>query len=160
MSLHGTIVVKPQHRQQFIISECLSRHITNKKLCIADADGMLSERRDTVVHPFTGPLVHLFPRLDVWAGEQRDRLRAEIKTLVGLWLGNAFREGRGRMFALVFPNWRGGCLKVFSWYCPDFRLLPSGSTFRFSHTSGVTEPDSNVILTNIGIAFYANHDGQ
>ena len=45
---------------------------------------MLSERRDTVVGPFTGPLVHLFPRLDAWAVEQRDALRAEIKTLVGL----------------------------------------------------------------------------
>jgi hypothetical protein len=45
---------------------------------------MLAERRDTVVAPFTGPLVHLFPRLDAWAVEQRDALRAEIKTLVGL----------------------------------------------------------------------------
>jgi len=45
---------------------------------------MLAERRDTVVAPFTGPLVHLFPRLDAWAVEQRVSLRAEIKTLVGL----------------------------------------------------------------------------
>jgi hypothetical protein len=45
---------------------------------------MLSERRDTVVAPFTGPMAYLFARLDTWAGEQRDTLRAEIKTLVGL----------------------------------------------------------------------------
>jgi hypothetical protein len=70
--------------QQLMISKCLSRHIANEKLSIAEADGMLTERRDTVVAPFTGPLVHLFPRLDAWAVEQRDSLRAEIKKLVGL----------------------------------------------------------------------------
>ena len=55
-----------------------------RKIRIAEADGMLAERRDTVVAPFTGPLVHLFPRLDAWAVEQKETLRAEIKTLVGL----------------------------------------------------------------------------
>jgi hypothetical protein len=70
--------------QQLMISKFLSRHIANEKLRIAEADGMLTERRDTVVAPFTGPLVHLFSRLDAWAGEQRDTLRAEIKTLVVL----------------------------------------------------------------------------
>lgn len=70
--------------QQLMISKFLSRHIADEKIRIADADGMLAERRDTVVAPFTGPLVHLFARLDAWAGEQRDTLRAEIKTLVGL----------------------------------------------------------------------------
>ncbi len=55
-----------------------------RKIRIAEADGMLAERRDIVVAPYTGSLVHLFARLDAWAGEQRDALRAEIKTLVGL----------------------------------------------------------------------------
>ena len=67
-----------------MISKFLSRHIADEKIRIADADGMLSERRDTVVGPFTGPLTHWFPRLDAWAEEQRDALRVEIKTLVGL----------------------------------------------------------------------------
>ena len=70
--------------QQLMISKCLSRHIADEKIRIADADGILAERRDTVVAPYTGPLVHLFARLDTWAGEQRESLRAEIKTLVGL----------------------------------------------------------------------------
>ena len=70
--------------QQLMISKFLSRQIANEKIRIADADGMLAERRDTVVAPFTGPLVHLFARLDAWAAEQRETLRAEIKTLVGL----------------------------------------------------------------------------
>ena len=55
-----------------------------RKIRIAEADGMLTERRDTVVAPFTGPMANLFARLDAWAVEQREMLRAEIKTLVGL----------------------------------------------------------------------------
>ena len=78
----GDVVGTPG--QQLMISKLLSRHIADEKIRIADADGMLAERRDTVVAPFTGPLVHLFPRLDAWAAEQRDALRAEIKKLVGL----------------------------------------------------------------------------
>jgi len=70
--------------QQLMISKYLSRHIADEKIRIAEADGMLAERRDTVVAPFTGPLAHLFPRLDAWAGEQQETLRTEIKKLVGL----------------------------------------------------------------------------
>jgi hypothetical protein len=70
--------------QQLMISKFLSRHIADEKIRIADTDGMLAERRDTVVAPFTGPLVHLFTRLDAWANDQQETLRAEIKKLVGL----------------------------------------------------------------------------
>ena len=70
--------------QQLMISKFLSRHIADEKLRIAEADGMLVERRDTLVAPFTGPLADKFARLDAWAGEQRESLRAEIKTRVGL----------------------------------------------------------------------------
>ncbi len=70
--------------QQLMISKCLSRHLADEKFRIAEADGMLAERRDIVIAPFTGPLAHLFPRLDAWAAEQQDTLRAEIKTRVGL----------------------------------------------------------------------------
>jgi len=78
----GDVVGTPG--QQLMISKCLSRHIADEKIRIADTDGMLSERRDTLVAPFTGPLAHLFARLDAWATEQRESLRVEIKTLVGL----------------------------------------------------------------------------
>lgn len=81
---HQLFCLSPLFSQQLMISKCLSRHIADEKFRIAEADGMLSERRDTGIAPFTGPLVHLFLRLDAWAGEQRDTLRAEIKTLVGL----------------------------------------------------------------------------
>jgi len=78
----GAVVGTPG--QQLMISKFLSRHIADEKIRIAEADGMLAERRDTMILPFTGPLVHLFPRLDAWATEQQEILRAEIKTLVGL----------------------------------------------------------------------------
>ncbi|NWF71459.1 MAG: hypothetical protein HXY51_00230 [Nitrospirae bacterium] len=70
--------------QQLIISKCLSRYIADEKMRIAEAEGMLAERRDILVAPFTGPLAHLFPRLDAWATEQQKTLRAEINTRVGL----------------------------------------------------------------------------
>ena len=70
--------------QQLIISKCLSRYIADEKMRIAEADGMLAERRDIIVAPFMGPLAHLFTRLDAWAVEQRETIRAEIKTRVGL----------------------------------------------------------------------------
>jgi len=78
----GNVVGTPG--QQLMISKCLSRHIADEKIRIAEAGGMLAERRDTVLGTFTGPLTHLFPRLDAWADEQRESLRAEIKKLVGL----------------------------------------------------------------------------
>ena len=78
----GDVVGTPG--QQLMISKCLSRHIADEKIRIAEADSMLSERRDTVIPPFTGPQAHLFTRLDTWAVGQRDTLRAEIKSLVGL----------------------------------------------------------------------------
>lgn len=70
--------------QQLMISKFLSRHIADEKLRIAEADGMLAERRDTMVLPFTGPLADKFARLEAWAAAQQETLRAEIKTRVGL----------------------------------------------------------------------------
>jgi hypothetical protein len=78
----GDVVGTPG--QQLMISKFLSRQISDEKIRIAEVDGMLSERRDTVVAPFTGPMAYLFPRLDSWADEQQSMLRAEIKKLVGL----------------------------------------------------------------------------
>ena len=78
----GSVVGTPG--QQLMISKCLSRHLADEKFRIAEADGMLAERRDIVIAPFTGPLAHLFPRLDAWTTTQQETLRAEIKTRVGL----------------------------------------------------------------------------
>ena len=49
-----------------------------------EAEGMLAERRDVMLAPFTGPLAHLFGKLDVRCEQDKQRLREEIKKRVGL----------------------------------------------------------------------------
>jgi len=70
--------------QQLLVSQLLSRRIADEKLRIWEADGKLTERRDVLIDPFTGPLVHLFPRLEEWVELERETLRAEIKKRVNL----------------------------------------------------------------------------
>jgi hypothetical protein len=65
--------------QQLLVSQLLTRRIADEKLRIADQDGLLSGRADVVVEPFTGPMAHLFARLESWLEEQREALRTEIK---------------------------------------------------------------------------------
>jgi hypothetical protein len=70
--------------QQLIISRILSRRIADWKLRIADAEGMLSERRDVMVGPFTGPLAHLYPKLQTLFEQEQSRVREEIRQRVGI----------------------------------------------------------------------------
>ena len=70
--------------QQLLVSQLLSRRIADEKLRIWEADGKLTERRDVLIDPFTGPLVHLFPQLEEWVELERETLRAEIKKRVNL----------------------------------------------------------------------------
>jgi hypothetical protein len=64
--------------QQMIVTQMLSRRIADRKLQIANEEGMFLERGDVMVGPFTGPLSHLFPQLDVWMQESQSTLRQEI----------------------------------------------------------------------------------
>lgn len=68
--------------QQLVISKILSRTIADWKLRIADAEGMLTERRDVMVGPFTGPLAHLFPKLQTLFDQEQATVREEIKRRV------------------------------------------------------------------------------
>jgi hypothetical protein len=70
--------------QQLIISRILSRRIADWKLRIADAEGMLSERRDVMVGPFTGPLAHLYPKLQTLFEQEQSTVREEIRQRVGI----------------------------------------------------------------------------
>ncbi len=70
--------------QQVMLNKLLTKHIADQKLRIADSEGMLSDRRDVLVEPFTGPMSHLFPYLNQWVQEERDALRAEVKQKIGL----------------------------------------------------------------------------
>ncbi len=70
--------------QQLLISRLLTRHIADRKLQIANEENMFNERLDVMVEPFTGPLSHLFPRLDAWMNESKAALRQEIREKVRL----------------------------------------------------------------------------
>ncbi len=70
--------------QQLLISQLLTRHIADRKLQIANEENMLNERVDVMVGPFTGPLAHLFPRLDARMNESKAALRQEIREKVRL----------------------------------------------------------------------------
>jgi hypothetical protein len=65
--------------QQLLVSQLLTRKIADEKLRIADQEGMLSGRADVVVVPFTGPMAHLFGKLESWLEQQRETLRTEIR---------------------------------------------------------------------------------
>jgi len=65
--------------QQLLIARALSRRIADEKLKIAEAEGTLSDRRDVVIEPFTGPQAHLFAKLDDWLDREGQALLAEVK---------------------------------------------------------------------------------
>ena len=70
--------------QQIVIGKVLSRTIADWKVQIAETEGMLAERRDVMLAPFVGPLVHLFAKLEALFEQDKNRLREEIKQRVGL----------------------------------------------------------------------------
>ena len=70
--------------QHLVIGKILSRAIADWKVQIMEAEGMLAERRDVMLAPFTGPLGHLFAKLEVLFEQDKQRLREEIKKRVAL----------------------------------------------------------------------------
>jgi hypothetical protein len=70
--------------QQLLISQILTRRVADRKLQIANDENMLNERRDVMIEPFTGPLAHLFSKLDAWMNESKAALRQEILEKVKL----------------------------------------------------------------------------
>ncbi len=70
--------------QQLVIGKVLSRTIADWKVQIAEAEGMLVERRDVMLAPFVGPLAHLFQKLEVLFDQEQATLREEIRKRVGL----------------------------------------------------------------------------
>jgi len=70
--------------QQLVIGKVLSRTIADWKVRIAEAEGMLAERRDVMLAPFVGPLSHLFSKLEALFEQNKSALREEVKKRVGL----------------------------------------------------------------------------
>lgn len=64
--------------QQMIVTQMLSRRIADRKLQIANEEGMFLDRGDVMVGPFTGPLSHLFAQLDAWMHESNESVRQEV----------------------------------------------------------------------------------
>ncbi len=70
--------------QQLLITRELTRRLADRKLHIADEEGMLSERLDVLIEVFTGPLAHLFPKLERWMKESEQALRQAVREKTGL----------------------------------------------------------------------------
>ncbi len=70
--------------QQLRVNQLLARAIAEKKINIANEEEMFEERRDVMIDPFDGVLSHLFPKLEAWMQEQREKLRQEIKQSIGI----------------------------------------------------------------------------
>ncbi|WP_342348149.1 hypothetical protein [uncultured Nitrospira sp.] len=70
--------------QQLRINQILSRAISDKKLEIADADGLLADRRDVMIGPFADDSISLFRLLDEWMKAEQAVLRKIIQDKTGL----------------------------------------------------------------------------
>lgn len=70
--------------QQLVIGKILSRTIADWKIRIAEAEGLLAERRDIMLQPFVGPFAHLFPKLHELFEQDQAAVREEIKKRVGI----------------------------------------------------------------------------
>ncbi len=79
--LLGSVTGSPG--QQLVIGKILSRAIADWKVRIADAEGMLVERRDVLIEPYNGPLAHLFPKLETLFEQDKEAVREEIRKRVG-----------------------------------------------------------------------------
>ncbi len=70
--------------QQLVIGKVLSRTIADWKVKVADAEGMMVERRDVMLAPFVGPLSHLFQKIEGLFEQEKAAVREEIRKRVGL----------------------------------------------------------------------------
>lgn len=70
--------------QQLRMNQVLTKRIADFKLQVGNEEGLFSQRLDVCIDPFTGPLAHLFGRLEAWMQANKDSLREEIRQAVGL----------------------------------------------------------------------------
>lgn len=70
--------------QQLMISNILSKKIADWKIQVAEGEGMLADRRDTMLAPFVGPFGYLFPKLEALFEQERAAVREDIRKRVGI----------------------------------------------------------------------------
>ncbi len=80
--LLGMVIGSPG--QQLMMSNILSKTIADRKMRVAEAEGMLTERRDMILAPFIGPLAHLFPKLEASFETDQSAIREEVRRRVGI----------------------------------------------------------------------------
>jgi hypothetical protein len=80
--LFGMVVGSPG--QQLMVSNILSKTIADRKMRVAEEEGMLTERRDTMLAPFIGPLGHLFPKLETLIEADQSAIREDVRRRIGI----------------------------------------------------------------------------
>jgi hypothetical protein len=77
-------VVTGSPGQQLLMSNILSRAIADRKVRVADEEGLFAERRDVMLAPFIGPLSHLFTKLEALFEADQVSIHEEVKRRVGI----------------------------------------------------------------------------
>ncbi len=80
--LVGMVVGSPG--QQLMMSNILSKTIAGWKMQVAEGEGMLTERRDTLLDPFIGPLAHLFSKVEALFEADQSAVREEVRRRAGI----------------------------------------------------------------------------
>ncbi|TLY20171.1 MAG: hypothetical protein E6K68_08450 [Nitrospirae bacterium] len=70
--------------QQLKLTQFLTRKIADQKAQLVLEEGRMEKSSEVLVKGFTETDVHLFPRLEAWMREVKDRVREEIRTQIGL----------------------------------------------------------------------------
>lgn len=65
--------------QQMVVANLLSRHLADQKLILANEAGLMSQRENVIIPPFTGELSHLGEKIALWFGEKQAELREEVR---------------------------------------------------------------------------------
>jgi len=70
--------------QQLKLTQFLTRKIADQKAQLVLEEGRIEKSSEVLVKGFTETDVHLFPKLEAWMREAKDRVREEIRTQIGL----------------------------------------------------------------------------
>ena len=70
--------------QQLKLTQFLTRKIADQKAQLVLEEGRMEKSSEVLVKGFTETDTHLFPRLEAWMREAKDRVREEIRTQIGL----------------------------------------------------------------------------
>ena len=70
--------------QQLKLTQMLIRLIADQKIAIVLEEGRIEKASEVLVPAFTGNDGYLFPKLEAWMIEAKEKVRAEVKAKVGL----------------------------------------------------------------------------